>query len=86
MAERNVTTISKEDMERFQQEATGMIAGPLPGDNDPLTQRRILEQLLFIGRLVIIEGKPDVEVDYVPGCGVVSTAYMLLWRQEIGNG
>jgi site-specific DNA recombinase len=85
-AELNPATISQEDIDQILQDAADFREGVLLADNDPLTQRRILKQLLFTGRLVYAEGKPWVEVDCILGSGVVSTEYMLLWRQEIGNG
>ncbi len=83
--ELNPATITKEDVDRIQQDAADLREGVLLADNDPLTQRRILKQLLFTGRLLYTEGKRWVEVDCVLGSDVVSTESMLLWRQEIGN-
>ena len=84
-AELNPATISQEVIDRIYSDAADLREGLLLADDDPLTQRRILKQLLLTGRLVYAEGKRWVEVDCVLGSGVVSTEYMLLWRQEIGN-
>ena len=56
-AELNPATISQEVIDRIYSDAADLREGLLLADDDPLTQRRILKQLLLTGRLVYAEGK-----------------------------
>lgn len=85
-SELHPATLTQEDIDRILKVAAKLRETVSFADNDPLTQRRVLEQILFTGRLVLIEGEPNVDIECILGCDVVPTEYMPLWRQEIGNG
>lgn len=61
------TTITRDVINRIQQDAADMRVGILQADDDPVTQRRILEQLQVRGRLFYRDGKRWIEVDSVLG-------------------
>lgn len=66
-AELRPVVLQQEQIDRIQQDAANIRRGIELADNDPGTQRRILEQLQVTGRLLQIDGKRWVEVDSILG-------------------
>jgi len=66
-AEIPATVLSKDEIDQIRRDAAELRAGVLLADDDPPLQRRILEQLLFEGRLVYVDGKKHIDVSCILG-------------------
>ncbi len=72
-------TISQDTISKIQQDAAAMREGFLLADSDPQAQRRILERILFEGRLVYENGKRYVDVDSILGPARLPADYTIIW-------
>ena len=66
-AELPATMLSQDDIELIRQDAAELRQGVEMADNDPATQRRIIEQLLIECRLSYVDGQKWIEVDSILG-------------------
>ncbi len=74
-AELPATMLTQDDVSRIKQEAAELRQGVELADNDPATQRRILEQLLIECRLSHVDGQRWIEIDSILGAARLPADY-----------